>query len=294
MFAQTLPILRAAKDMKYAVGGFNIYNLEGIRAVIRAAENRNSAVLLQIHPNALKVGGSDLMQLCIFAAENSSVPVGVHLDHCDDEKWIQKAISLRVSSIMADGSHLSNLANTAFVNSVTPLAHAQGIAIEAELGRISGTEDGLTVEDYEARMTDPVDAVQFVEETSADLLAVCIGNVHGPYGNPPSLDFSRLKLIRNLVDVPLVLHGASGLPNTLIRDAIDYGICKFNVNTEVRNAYLQTLQQIPKHTDLPRIMEIGIDAMQSVVEEKIDLFGSRNSAKHYREVDENSTKDNRY
>ncbi len=143
---------------------------------------------------------------------------------------------------MADGSHLDYAANVDFTRAMAELAHARGAAVEAELGRLSGTEDGLTVEEYAAKLTDPQQAADFVERSAADMLAVCIGNVHGRYPGEPQLDFERLAAIRRAVAVPLVLHGASGLPPAQISQAIALGICKFNVNTEVREAYLGALE----------------------------------------------------
>jgi len=278
MLTPTAELLKAAQVGGYAIGGFNIYNLEGVKAVVGAAEAKNSAVLLQIHPAALKTAGLPLIDLCLSYAKFASVPVAVHLDHTDDVGIIDKAIEAGVSSIMADGSHLSLEKNRAFVGEVVMKARAKHITVEAEIGRISGTEDGLTVADYEARMTDPDDAVRFMAQTGAAFLAVCIGNVHGVYHHPPQLDFDRLQTIREKVDVPLVLHGASGIPEAMIRRSIELGVCKFNVNTEVRTAYLDVLRSVSDDDDLTDIMEHGVQAMQRVVEDKMVLFGSVDSA----------------
>ncbi len=157
------------------------------------------------------------------------------------------------------------------------LAHASGAAVEAELGRLSGTEDGLTVEDYEARLTDPARAADFVARTGIDALAVCIGNVHGRYRGEPVLDFDRLAAITDAVEVFLVLHGASGLPDAMVRWAIERGVCKLNVNTEVRDAYLDALREgldRSAHPDLLDLLAHVTAAMQGVVSAKLRLFGA--------------------
>ncbi|HEY7712709.1 MAG TPA: class II fructose-bisphosphate aldolase, partial [Candidatus Entotheonella sp.] len=165
----------------------------------------------------------------------------------------------------------------AFTRQIVELAHTQDAAVEAELGRLSGTEDGLTIPEYEARLTDPAEAVDFVSQTRVDALAVCIGNVHGRYRNEPQLDFDRLSAIRQSISTPLVLHGASGLPESVVQQAIHLGICKFNVNTEVREAYIETLRQqlqLPASPDLIALMQEAETAMQNVVAAKLRLFGS--------------------
>ncbi len=178
---------------------------------------------------------------------------------------------------MADGSHLSYPENVAFTAAMAALAHASGGAVEAELGRLSGTEDGLTVKDYEVLLTDPVQATDFVARTGIDALAVCIGNVHGRYQGEPALDFARLAAITDAVDVPLVLHGASGLPDAMVQRAIELGVCKFNVNTEVRDAYMNALREgldRSARPDLLDLLEHVTAAMQVVVSAKLRLFGS--------------------
>ena len=160
-------------------------------------------------------------------------------------------------------------------------ARQHGAAIEAELGRLSGSEDGLSIPEYEARLTDPQMAINFVDQTGVDALAVCIGNVHGHYRAEPKLDFDRLECIQKLVRVPLVLHGASGLSEVFVQRAIDLGVRKLNVNTEVREAYvnaLRTSSQKEKKADLIDILSEVIEAMQTVVVSKLRLFRSNGHA----------------
>lgn len=276
MLSSTNELLHTARRNAYAIGAFNVYNLEGVRAVVEAAESLESPAMLQIHPSALKYGKSPLVALCLEAARQAEVPIAVHLDHSASSKDIQVALEAGMTSIMADGSNFSYLENLAFTRDMTKLAHAKGSVVEAEIGRISGTEDGLTIAEYEALMTDPDRAAEFVRETTVDALAVTIGNVHGKYRGEPKLDFKRLLAIRKSVDVPLVLHGASGLPEVMISQSIQLGVCKFNVNTEVREAYLDVLKSTNSlaSPDLLEVMQKAIAAMQSVVEEKLQLFGS--------------------
>ncbi len=170
--------------------------------------------------------------------------MSVHLDHCSDPDVIRSALAAGLTSIMADGSHLDYEQNVAFTRAMVERVHAVGGVVEAELGRLAGTEDDLTVAEYEARLTDPVKAVDFVARTGVDMLAVCIGNVHGRYPRPPQFDFERLAAVRDAVSLPLVLHGTSGVPDDMVRRCIELGVCKFNVNTEVRQAYVAALRRI--------------------------------------------------
>lgn len=277
MLASTRELLETARKNIYAIGAFNVYNLEGVKAVISAAEERRSPAMLQIHPSALKYGKNPLVAMCLEAARTATVPISVHLDHSTKAGDIYDALEAGMTSIMADGSPLSDEENLVFTREMTRLAHEYGAVVEAEIGRISGTEDGLTIAEKEAKMTDPDRALEFVRATGVDSLAVTIGNVHGEYKSPPRLDFDRLARIRELLSIPLVLHGASGLPADMIGRSIQLGVCKFNVNTEVRQAYLQALKQeicgqSPK--DLLEIAGEAIDAMKEVIADKLILFGS--------------------
>jgi len=277
MRASTQELLETARRNAYAIGAFNIYNLEGMKAVVNAAEATRSPAMLQLHPSALKFGQSALVAMCLEAAHAATVPISVHLDHSTASKDIHQSLESGMTSIMADGSHLPYEQNLAFTREMTQLAHRYNAVVEAEIGRISGTEDGLTIAEKEAKMTDPEQAVGFVQATKVDALAVTIGNVHGEYKSPPQLDFARLHRIRSLINIPLVLHGASGLPGWMISQSIQLGICKFNVNTEVRQAYMQSLKDElcgASTKDLLDVANKGIAAMQSVITEKLRLFGS--------------------
>lgn len=182
---------------------------------------------------------------------------------------------------MADGSRLEYAENLAFTREMATLARAAGRSVEGELGRLSGSEDGLSVSEIEARLTDPDQAAEFVAETGVDALAVCIGNAHGAYSQTPALDFDRLEAIGRRLSVPLVLHGTSGLPDDAIRRSIASGVCKFNVNTELRSACLAAAGDYLKGSETPelvRLMAVEIDAMKAPVKAKIRLFGSSGAA----------------
>jgi tagatose 1,6-diphosphate aldolase GatY/KbaY len=281
MLAALTSLLQTARQSGYAIGAFNIYNLEGVRAVVRAAEQHTSPVMLQIHPSALQHGGAPLVALCLEAARVATVPVAVHLDHSASQSAISNGLAAGMTSIMADGSHLSYDQNVAFTRAMVTIARDRQAGVEAELGRLSGTEDDLTVSEYEAKLTDPALAADFVSQTGIDALAVCIGNVHGHYRNEPRLDFERLQAIHQAVSIPLVLHGTSGLPDAMVRQAIALGVCKFNVNTEVRDAYVGALRQTLQSSqtpDLLALMQEAEAAMQRVIAAKLRLFGSTNQA----------------
>jgi len=281
MLTSTKELLETAQKHSYAIGAFNLYNLEGVKAVVNAAEAENSPAMLQILPQVLEYGGSALIALFLEAADSAKVPMSVHLDHCNEETIIKAALEAGLQSVLADGSSLPLEENLAFTREMTDLAHTKGATVEAEVGRISGTEDGMTVSEKEAKMTDPQEAETFVAKSGVDFLAVTIGNVHGQYQGEPKLDFDRLAKIRQQLQIPLVLHGASGLPAGMIQQSIELGVCKFNVNSEVRKKYLQFWQeygQSESKSDLLDCQKAVTAKMQDVVSEKMRLFGSAGKA----------------
>lgn len=276
----TKDLLHAAEQEGYAVGAFNVYNLEGVSAVVDAAEAEKAPAILQIHPSALEHGKMALITACIAAAKDAVVPITVHLDHGYKEQEIINAMDMGFDSIMIDFSHLPFEENLVRTKRITEVALAKHITVEAELGRLSGTEDGMTVEEYEAKLTDVFQARNFLKETRVDALAVCIGNVHGKY--PPSGPKINLGLLQELRQITsehnavLVLHGASGLPGDVVKECIKLGVRKFNVNTEVRSAYMAALKTT--RNDLLDVMSSAKEAMQAVVAEKLRLFGSAGKA----------------
>ncbi|XVF09451.1 hypothetical protein REPUB_Repub07fG0093700 [Reevesia pubescens] len=278
--SSTKEILINAESGGYAVGAFNVYNMEGVEAVVAAAEQECSPAILQVHPGAFKQGGVTLVACCISAAEQASVPITVHFDHGTSKKELLESLEMGFDSVMVDGSHLPFKDNISYTKHISNLAHSKDMLVEAELGRLSGTEDDLTVEDYEARLTDINQAQEFIDETGIDALAVCIGNVHGKYpASGPNLKLDLLKDIYALSSkkgVLLVLHGASGLPKELVKGCIERGVRMFNVNTEVRKAYMDSL--ISPKGDLVHVMASAKEAMKAVVAEKMHLFGSAGKA----------------
>jgi tagatose 1,6-diphosphate aldolase GatY/KbaY len=252
-----------------------------------AAEELKSPVILQILPSALALGGRPLVSLCLEMARSAEVPVAVHLDHCSSRETISFALECGVTSVMADGSALGFEDNIAFTRDIVneSKAHHGRATVEAELGKLSGTEDGITLDEREACMTSPNQAREFVEKTGIDALAVCIGNVHGRYRGDPNLDFDRLVIIADKVAIPLVLHGTSGLPDEMITRSIKLGVSKFNVNTEVRNVYLDTLKNVfaeNEKRELIQVMQQSIESMKEPVRSKIILFCSKDRANLYK------------
>jgi len=273
----TQEILNQAVEGGFAVGAFNVYNLEGAKAVVQAAEQEHLPVIIQIHPTSILTDSKTLPALCLAAAKEATVLVSVHLDHSDSEDAIRASLIAGIRSVMADGSSLEFDRNVIFTRQCVKNVHSVGGFVEGELGRLSGTEDGLTIPEYEARYTNPEEASEFCVETGLDALAICIGNVHGKYLREPELDFGRLSSIRDAVSVPLVLHGGSGLPESMVRRSIELGVRKLNVNTELRNAYLGSLRDsLSLNTpEITNVMDNAVEAMTSVVVEKIRQFAGK-------------------
>eukprot|EP00192_Tetraselmis_astigmatica_P002253 CAMPEP_0117650246 /NCGR_PEP_ID=MMETSP0804-20121206/1438_1 /TAXON_ID=1074897 /ORGANISM="Tetraselmis astigmatica, Strain CCMP880" /LENGTH=1058 /DNA_ID=CAMNT_0005456107 /DNA_START=50 /DNA_END=3226 /DNA_ORIENTATION=+ len=276
-------LMKRAAAGKCAIGAFNVYDLVGAAAVVQAAEDCGCPAMLQIHPASLRApaGGGPLVAACMDIARRASVPITVHLDHALEGDW-EEAARAGMDSVLVDGSNLQYEDNLKLTQYAVKVCHARGMAVEAEIGRLSGTEDGLTVEEYEAKLTDPDQAKEFVEATGVDMLAVCIGNVHGKYPpSGPKLDLQRLAAIREKVPghVGLVLHGASGLPKELVEQCTAAGVVKYNVNTEVRAAYVAALRSPEMEgADLTSLQEHAHKAMVAVVKEKMELFRSASAA----------------
>lgn len=241
MLANTLELVSEARQRGVAVGAFNTYSIELTQAILQASEHLKQPVILQLGVASVKAGGEQLVKATVIAAQRAHVPVSVHLDHCADLGMIEQCLSWGCSSALADGSHLSFAENIALTRQAVALASSYHATIEAELGYLAGTEDGVTIEAVKASLTHPEQARAFVAATGASMLAVAIGNVHGFTPNPPPLDFERLSQIASQVDVPLILHGASGLGKENVQRAISLGVAKINVNTEVRTAFLSAI-----------------------------------------------------
>lgn len=305
MLATNRDLMIPARRGGYAVGAFNVNNLETVLAVTEAAAEEKSPAIVAITPSAIKYAGLPYVSKIVrTAAETTPVPLSLHLDHGEDLETAAKCIDSGFTSVMIDGSHLKFDENIALTKRVVETAHPKGIPVEAELGRLAGVEES-TVEEKEAILTDPEAAGEFAKQTNVDALAVAIGTSHGAYKfkGEPRLDFERLKLISKKVTQPLVLHGASsvpswiiekaakygaelggakGIPEDHIQKAISLGIAKINIDTDLRLAFTatvrETLANSPKEFDPRKILGPAKDAMKQVIKGKMRLFGSSGKA----------------
>lgn len=273
-----LKIIQKAQKKGIAIASFNIHNLETIQAVVEGAAEERAPVIIQTSPGTLRHAGIPYVAACVKAAsEIYDIPIALHVDHCSSYKTIVQCIRNGYSSIMVDGSQLPYDENVALVKKVVEMAHCAGIPVEGELGRIGGTEDDMTVDEREATFTVPEEAQAFVEATGIDTLAIAIGTAHGEYKGEPKLDFDRLEAIRELVDLPMVLHGASGVPDSSIRKAISGGICKINIATELKIPMASAIKEIfhnnPSENDPRNYMGAAREAVKKVVKKKIRLCG---------------------
>ncbi|MCY9511092.1 tagatose bisphosphate family class II aldolase [Paenibacillus larvae] len=272
----TKHMLLHAQQHQYAVPAFNIHNLETIQVIVETAEELRSPVILAATPGTFNYGGRDYIQAIVeAAARRSTVPIALHLDHHETLEDIQASVELGTRSVMIDASHHPFQDNIAIVNEVVEYAHAHDATVEAELGRLGGQEDDLVVDVADSFYTDPASAQTFVEQTGIDSLAVAIGTAHGLYKSEPKLDFERLADIRKIVDIPLVLHGASGIPAADVRRCIGLGCCKVNIATELKipfsGALRQYLMEHPEANDPRKYMAPAKQAMKQVVTEKIQM-----------------------
>jgi tagatose bisphosphate family class II aldolase len=271
-----LEFITAAQRKRVAIASFNIHNLETVQAVIEGAAAERAPVIIQTTPGTLKHAGIPYIGAIVKAAADLyQIPIALHVDHCSSFATIMQCIRCGYTSVMIDSSKLAYAENIAMVKKVVEVARAVGVAVEAELGRIGGTEDQLTVDEREATFTVPEEAQDFVAKTGIDTLAIAIGTAHGEYKGEPKLDFERLTAIRNLVALPLVLHGASGVPDPSVQEAIRRGICKINIATELKIPMARAIQACfaanPKENDPRNYMGAAKEAVKQVVREKIRL-----------------------
>ncbi|MBQ4145545.1 MAG: class II fructose-1,6-bisphosphate aldolase [Clostridia bacterium] len=276
-------ILDHAHKNGYAVGAFNVVNMEMLQAVIAAAEEEKSPVFVQTSEGALSYAGIETISALIRQkAEAASVPVAFHLDHGTSFETTVKCVRNGWTSVMIDGSHHVLEDNIALTKKVVEMAHSCGVSVEAELGRLGGIEDNISVDEKDARFTDPEEAKKFVAETGVDYLAIAIGTAHGKYKGVPKLDFDRLERIKGDLNMPIVLHGASGIDEESIKKAISLGINKINIDTDLRCAFTDTLRAVlaqqPDLFDLRKYIGPARDSVKAKVIEKIRLFGSNGKA----------------
>jgi fructose-bisphosphate aldolase class II len=282
-FASFKEVLTDGLKKGYAVGQFNVNNLEFLQAIIETAQEERSPVILGVSEGAMKYMNIEFTAaMCKAAAEKVDVPVILHLDHGSSYEVVLKCIRAGFSSIMIDASHYPLEENIAKTKQVVHACHTLGIDVEGELGRIGGVEDDISVDEKDATLARPEEAVRLVQESGIDALAPAIGSAHGMYKGDPELDFDRLAKIRDLTGVPLVLHGGSGIPDEDIRKAISLGVSKINVNTESQVAFTKVVREIlekdAKVYDPRKYLGPAREAIKEVVREKIRLFGSNNRA----------------
>lgn len=276
-------LLLKADQKGYAVGAFNANNMEIIQAIVEAAELEQSPVIMQASQGAINYAGLEyITQMVTIAAQQATIPVALHLDHGTDFPQVVRCIRSGFTSVMYDGSKLPLEENIALTRQVLAMSQPIGVSVEAELGKIGGTEDNVHVDQREALFTDPEEARYFVEQTGVDSLAIAIGTAHGRYQGEPQLDFTRLQKIKDLVKIPLVLHGSSGVPDDAVRQAIQLGICKVNIDTNIREAFVGEMRRIieekPDEIDPRKILGPARQATVKIIREKIRVFGSSGQA----------------
>lgn len=277
MYVTLKEVLKGANQLNMAIGAFNTHNLEMLPAIIKAAGKQKTPVIVQTScGTANYVGHKNLVAVCKSMAEEYGVDVVLHLDHAKDFDEIRKAIRAGYSSVMFDGSSLSFKENILGTKQVVNFAKEYGVSVEAELGTVGGTEEGIVVSQAEVFYTEPKDAVEFVAETGIDALAVAIGTNHGQYMSKTDISFDQLKQIKEVVDIPLVIHGGTGVKDDDVKKVIDLGIRKFNVGTELlvgwnrqsKVCYEENKENISNRDNVVPCL----DKIEEIVSRKINLF----------------------
>ena len=291
----------------YAIGAFNVNNMEIVQGIVDAAKIEKAPLILQVSAGARKYARpAYLLKLVEAAIEDTGLDLCLHLDHGEDFEICKKCVDDGFTSVMVDGSKHPFEENIALTKQVVEYAHAHGVVVEAELGKLAGVEDNISVDERSAKFTDPAEAAEFVARTGVDSLAIAIGTSHGAYKfkGDPYLDFDRLKEIHALIpETPLVLHGAStvlrefvdrcneyggqipgaqGVPEEMIREATKYGICKVNIDTDLRLAMTAEIRRFliesPSEFDPRKYLGPARDAIQRMVQHKIrDVLNASNT-----------------
>ncbi len=305
MIHSPLPLLKHAQTHGYAIPAFNVNHLETILAVMDAAHECDSPVILQTSEGAVQYAGLGMLIAMANAAAEGDLPVVLNFDHGKDLALLKKAIESGYTSVMIDASEHPFAENVKRTRQVVQWARVKGVAVEAELGRIGGTEDKVSTLDKEAFLTDPAEAARFAKESECDSLAISIGTKHGAFkfAKDRHLDLERLKATRKLVDVPLVLHGASGVREDVvqlakhfgadigemrgildadIKEAVKLGICKINIDTDLRLGFSAGLREAvaehPNWFDPRKLFEPGRILMKEIAKQKMEIFGSAGKA----------------
>ena len=281
MLVTAKQLMLDAQKGGYAIGAFNVENMEMVQAVVSAAEELKSPVIIQTTPSTLKYASPEMFYANVAAAAKAaSVPVVMHLDHGSSFQLAMQAFRAGDTSIMIDGSHSCYEDNIAVTKAVVDACHPAGVPVEAELGKVGGKEDDLDGGD--GGYTVPSEAADFVAKTGVDSLAVAIGTAHGVYKGVPKLDVERLSQIREVVSIPLVLHGTSGVPDDAVRECIRRGICKVNYATDLRIAFSTGLKEYlakdPDAFDPKKYNALGREKVKEYVMSKILVCGSNGRA----------------
>ena len=279
MLVTTKEMLLDAQKNHYAVGAFNVENLEFVMAVLAAAEETKSPVIMQTTPGTIKTAGLDYFYCMVAAAAaRTDVPVALHLDHGDGYDRCMQAFRTGYTSVMIDGSHESFEDNIALTASVARAGAAMGVPVEAELGKVGGKEDDGPAVEGENPYTDPEEAREFVERTGCTSLAIGVGTAHGVYTETPHIEQEVVKAICAAVDVPLVLHGTSGVPDEQVAEAVKNGICKVNYATELRQAYtkgyMAFMAENPGVFDPKKPAKQGMAEITNIVKVRMENLGS--------------------
>ncbi len=262
------------RETPWAVGHFNIHNQEFIRAVVRAAEQERSPAILAVGMMSIKyMGLAPLISSCQFVCKETDIPIAIHLDHARDLNIVRESLDLGINSVMFDGSALSYEENVKKTTEVVKMAHDRGATAEGEIGIVPHSDAKVR----ESDMTDPSRAVEFAERTGVDFLAVSLGSVHGMKSASAYLNQDLLKTLHQQINVPLVLHGASGVVDQHITEAVANGIRKINVNTGLKvvlKEFLTSHFQNSPYSDLLTDLEVGMDAVTNSIAQRMRLFGS--------------------
>ncbi len=275
--------LPKAKEKKFAVGQFNMNNLEFAQAIMQAAMELKSPFIYGVSEGALKYMGMEYtVAMAEAAAKKSGLPIALHLDHGSSFEVAMACIRGGFSSVMFDGSHHPYEENIAMTKEIVKAAHAMGVSVEGELGTIGGVEDDISVDEADAALAKPDEAIRFWEETGVDAMAIAVGTAHGMYAGEPNIRFDIIEEVTSKIPVPVVLHGGSGVPDAMIRRSIEAGVGKINVNTENQVACTDTIREVlnndSKVYDPRKYLGPAKKAMVEVVKSKIKLFGSDNQA----------------
>jgi len=278
-----------AKRKGFAVGQFNMNNLEYVQAITDAGIEENSPFIFGASEGAIKyMGLENVVALAKVAAEKSKLPIALHLDHGSSFEMVMKCIRAGFTSVMFDGSHYPLEENIRLTKKVVEAAHAVGVSVEGELGTIGGVEDDINVSQEDANIANPKDAIYFWQETKVDALALAVGTAHGMYKGEPNIRYHVIEEVSKNIDVPIVLHGGSGIKDEAILKAISLGVGKINVNTENQVASTKVVRKLleenPKMYDPRKYLGPAREAIKEVVKEKMRLFKSSGKVFYLREA----------